>query len=248
MERIILVTGGNRRAVENYTPRSLAYLESYPTSPFWLALLAPSAHLLCRISSAFKLDPRVQRACLSRHRQPSCEDFGEYLFIQTSLLEPSRKNLFIQRDIKILLSREYLITVHKTRTPLHCSLSGSQVAELTHAGALLLALFENSTAKLIRSFCSARNVAVPPVQRCDQPTRNPLWWRLRNFRGALLREARLLHGIAAAGDRFFCPDDKSFFESIRAKIYLLSDVTNRLLLRMDPPAEVPLKRAHKKIS
>jgi hypothetical protein len=248
MERIILVTAGNRRTVENYTAKSLACSASYPASPFWLALLSPSERLLCRISSAFKFDPRVQRACLSRHRQPSCEDFGDYLFIQTSLLEPSRKNLFIQQDIKIILSREYLITLHKSRTPLYGSLSGSQVAELTHTGALLLAIFENSTAKLIRSFCSARNLAVLPVQRCDQPTRNPLWWRLRNFRGALLRDARLLHGMVAAGDRFFGPDDKSFFESIRANIYLLSDVTNRLLLRMDPPAEVPLKRVHQKIS
>jgi CorA-like Mg2+ transporter protein len=248
MERIIVVTGGNRRAVKNYTARSLACSESYPASPFWLALLSPSERLLCRISSAFKFDPRVQRACLSRHRQPSCEDFGEYLFIQTSLLEPSRKNLFIQQDIKIILSREYLITLHKSKTPLYCSLSGPQVAELTRTGALLLALFENSTANLIRSFCSARNIAVLPVQKCEQPTRNPLWWRLRNFRGALLRDARLLHGIAALGDRFFSPSDRSFFESIRAKIYLLSDVTNRLLLRMDPPAEVPLKRVHQKIS
>jgi hypothetical protein len=248
MGRIILVTGGNRRTVENYKPRSLAYLESYPTSPFWLALLSPSPRLLCRISSAFKFDPRVERACLSRHRQPRCEDFGDYLFIETSLLEPSRKNLFIQREIKIILSREYLITLHKSRSPLLCPLLGSQVSGFTNTGALLLALFENSTAKLIRSFCSARNIAFLPVQKCEQPTRNPLWWRLRNFRGALLRETRLLHCIAAAGDRLFGPDDNSFFESIRAKLYLLSDVTNRLLLRMDPPAEVPLKRAHKKIS
>ena len=239
MGRIILVTGGNRRTVENYTPRSLAYLESYPTSPFWLALLSPSPRLLCRISSAFKFDPRVERACLSRHRQPSCEDFGDYLFIQTSLLEPSRKNLFIQRDIKIILSREYLITLHKSRTPLLCPLLGSQVSGFTHTGALLLALFENSTAKLIRSFCSARNIAVLPVQKCEQPTRNPLWWRLRNFRGALLRETRLLHGIAAAGDRFFSPDDRSLFESIRAKIYLLSDVTNRLLFTYGSPGGGP---------
>ena len=248
MGRIILVTGGNRRAVGNYTARSLADLESYPTSPFWLALLSPSERLLCRISSAFKFDPRVVRACLSRHRQSSCEDFGDYLFIQTSLLEPSRQNLFIQRDIKIILSREYLITLHKSRTPLLCPLLGSQVSGFTNTGALLLALFENSTAKLIRSFCSARNIAFLPVQKCEQPTRNPLWWRLRNFRGALLRENRLLHGIAAAGNRFFTPDNGNLFESIRAKIYLLSDVTNRLLLRMDPPVEVPLKRAHQKIS
>jgi len=248
MERIILVTAGNRRTVENYTAKSLACSASYPASPFWLALLSPSERLLSRISSAFKFDPRVQRACLSRHRQPSCEDFGDYLFIQTSLLEPSRKNLFIQQDIKIILSRKYLITFHKSRTPFYCSLSGSQVAELTHTGTLLLALFENSAAKLIRSFCSARNVAILPVQRCDQPTRNPLWWRLRNFRGALLRDTRLLHDMAAAGDRFFSPDDRSFFESIRAKIYLLSDMTNRLLLRMDPSAEAPFKRVHKKIS
>jgi hypothetical protein len=248
MGRIILVTGGGRRTAENYTPRSLAYPESHPPSPFWLDLLSPSERLLGRISKAFKFDPRIQRACLSRHRQPSCEDFGDYLFIQTSLLKPSRKNLFIQRDIKIILSRECLITLHRCGTPLHCSLSRSQVSELTCSGTLLLALFDDAMARLMRFFCSEQNSAVLPVPEYEQPTRNPLWWRLRNFKAALLRDANLLQGIAAAGDRFFSPDDRSFFESIRAKIYLLSDVTNRLLLRMDPPAEVPFKRVHKKIS
>jgi Mg2+ and Co2+ transporter CorA len=248
MEKIIIVTGENRRVLANCAARSLASSESYPVSPFWLALLSPSERFLGCIFSAFGFDPWVMRACLSRRREPSCEDFGDYLFIQTSLLQPSRKNLFIQRDIKIILSREYLITIHKDRTPLYGSLSRSKVAELTHTGALLLALFENSIAKLLRSFCSARNIAVLPVQECEQPTRNPLWWRLGNFRGALLRDARLLHSIAAAGDRFFRPDDRSFFESIRAKIYLLFDVTNRLLSRMDPAVEVPFKVAHKKIS
>jgi CorA-like Mg2+ transporter protein len=248
MARIILVTGGNSRAVGNYTAKSLACPESYPASPFWLDLLSPSARLLRCISNAFRFDPRLVRACLSRHREPSCEDFGDYLFIQTPLLEPSRKNLFVQRDAKILLSKEYLITVHKTRTPLHCSLSGSQVAELTHTGALLLALFENSTAKLIRSFCSARNIAVLTAQEWEQPTRNPLWWRLCSFRAALLRDGKLLHGIAAAGDRFFTPDDRNLFESIRAKMHLLCDVTNRLLSRTDAPAKMPLNRAHKEIS
>ena len=248
MEKIIIVTGENRRAVADCGARTLASSESYPASPFWLALLSPSERFLYRVFSAFRFDPWVMKACLSRHREPSCEDFGDYLFIQTSLLAPSRKNLFIQRDIKIILSREYLITIHKDRTPLDGSLSGSKVAELTHTGALLLALLENSIAKLLRSFCSARNIAVLPVQECEQPTRNPLWWRLRNFRGALLRDARLLHGIAAAGDRFFSPGDRSFFESIRAKLYLLSDVTNRLLSRMDPAVDVPVNEAHKKIS
>src|SRR6266536_1276518 len=248
MGRIILVTGRSRRTVESYTPRSLAYPESYPTSPFWLALLSPSERLLCRISSGLKFDPRVQRACLSRHRQPSCEDFGDYLFIQTSLLEPSRKNLFIQRDIKIILSREYLITLHKSRTPLHCPLSRSQVSGFTHSGPLLLTLFDDSIAKLIRSFCSGENSAAFPLRKHDEPRKTPLWWRLRNFRAALLRDANLLHGIAATGTRFFGPEDSSFFESIRAKIYLLCDVTNRLLSRMDPMVEVPNKQAHKKMS
>ena len=161
-------------------------LNPYPASPFWLDLLSPSERLLCRISNGLKLHPRVQRACLSRHREPSCEDFDDYLFIQTSLLEPSRKNLFIQRDIKIILSREYLITLHKSRTPLYCSLSGSQVAELARTGALLLALFENSTAKLIRSFCSDEQHAVCLFKDVTQPTKNPLWWRLRNFRGCFI--------------------------------------------------------------
>jgi Mg2+ and Co2+ transporter CorA len=118
MGRIILISGVNGEAVENYPAKSLGRPESIPAPPFWLDLLSPSEHLLCRISNGLKLHPRVQRACLSRHREPSCEDFNDYLFIQTSLLEPSRTNLFIKRDIKIILSREYLIT--STRAGLHC--------------------------------------------------------------------------------------------------------------------------------
>ena len=242
MERIILVTGGNRRGVENYTAKGLACSGSYLASPFWIDVLSPSACLLGRISKAFKFDPWVMRACLARCRQPSCEDFGDYLFIQTSFLEPSRRNLFIQQDIKIILSRKCLITLHKSQTPFHCSLSRPQVAELTHAGSLLLKLFEHSTAKLMRSFCSEQKSVILPAPKYHAPTTNPLWWRLRNFRAALLRNANSLHSIAAVGARFFGPGDRDIFEAIRAMIYLLYDATNRLLSRMDYPVAVPSQR------
>ncbi len=197
-----LVTGGSRRTVENYTAKSLACPDSYPAPPFWLALLSPSERLLCRISNAFKFDAWVMRACLSRHRQPSCEDFGDYLFIQTSLLEPSRKSLFIQRDIKILLSREYLITIHKSRTPLHCLLSSSHVSGFAHTGTLLLTLLDSSIDRIMESFCSEEQMHLS-FSPGHAPQKNPLWWRLRNFRAALLRDVNLLHRIAVAGGRFF---------------------------------------------
>jgi hypothetical protein len=62
------------------------------------------------------------------------------------------------------------------------------------------------------------------------------------------RRLGLLHGISIAGDRFFDPDDKSFFDSIASQIHLLSDVTTRLLSRMCSPVEVPRVQLHKKIS
>ena len=94
----------------------------------------------------------------------------------------------------------------------------------------------------MRSFCSEQKNVVLPVQKYQTPTKNPLWWRLKNFRAALLRDANLLHAIAATGVRFFSPDDRNIFESIRAKIYLVYDATNRLLSRMDFPVAVPSQR------
>lgn len=248
MGRIILVTGGNRRAVENYSPRSLAYLEPTPACPFWLDLLSPSEGLLSRISIPFKFHPRVLRACLTRHRQPSCEDFGHYLFIQTSLLEPSRKSVFIQRDMKIFLSSEYLITLHQRRTPLHDLLSSSQASGFAQTGTLLLTLFDESIGRLIGSFCSEGNRSGLPIQRDEQPKKNPLWWRLRNFRAALLRNVNLLPEVAFVGGRFFNPDDRSAFGSVKAKVCFLCDIIDGLLSRVNPLVDVTFGEGEKKIS
>lgn len=248
MGRIILVTGGNRRAVKNYSPRSLAYLEPTPACPFWLDLLSPSEGLLSRISIPFKFHPRVLRACLTRHRQPSCGDFGHYLFIQTSLLEPSRKSLFVQRDVKIFLSIEYLITLHKRSTPLRCLLSSPQVSGFTRTGTLLLTLFDNSLCGLINSLCFEQDSANLPVQKRGQPKKNPLWWRLRNLRAALLRNVNLLHEIAFVGARFFSPEDRSAFGSVKAKISFLCDIIDGLLSRTDPSINVTFGEGEKKIS
>jgi hypothetical protein len=247
MGKIILVTGENGRAVENYPAKSLGRPESYPAPPFWLDLVSPSENLMWRISKVLKFDREVQRACLSRHREPSCEDFGDYLFVQTSLLEPSRKNLFIQRNIKIILSREYLVTVHKHRTSLHCLLSSLDVSGFAHTGTLLLTLLDSSIDRVTESFCSEEQKDLP-FSTDYALHQNPLWWRLRNFKATLLRDANLLVGIAVAGARFFSPDDNRLFESIRTQIHLLSDVTTRLLSRMGHPVEVPFLQVHKKIS
>lgn len=247
MGKIILVTGENGRTVGSYPAKRLGCSEAYPAPPFWLDLLSPSERLLCRISNGLKLHPGVQRACLSRHREPSCEDFDDYLFIRTSLLEPSRTKIFIQRDIMIVLSREYLITVHKSRASLHCLLPSSKVSDFARTGTLLLTLLDSSIERVVESFCSEEqmHLSFSPDRGAQK---NPLWWRLKNFKAALFRDVNLLHRISIAGDRFFDPDDKSLFDSITSQSRLLSDVTTRLLSRMCPPVEVPSVQLHKKIS
>ena len=247
MSRIILVTGGDKRSV-GYIPRSVAHLESHPENPFWLDFLSPSERLLYRLSIPFKLDPRAVRACLSRRRKPGCEDFGHCLFIQTSLLEPSRQGLFIQHDLRIFLVSRYLITIHNRSAPLRYLLSSSQLSGFTHTGTLLLILFDSLICGLMNSFCSEQNSTDLPVHKCDQPERNPLWWRLRNFRAALLREVNLLHEIAFVGGRFFNPEDRGTFGSVKAKICFLCDIIDGLLSRMDPPVAVTFDQGKEKVS
>lgn len=238
MGRIILVTGGNQMAVENYSAKRLTCADPSPASPFWLDLLSPSKSLLCLISKRFKLDPRVQSACLSRHRVPNCEDFGDYLFIQTSLLEPSKRHIFIQRDIKVVLNREHLITVHKSRTPLAGLVSSSENAGVARTGSLLLTVVDRSIERVEELFCSEEQMHLL-VPNKHQPQNSPLWWRLSNFKAALLRDANLYHKVAIAGDRFFDPEDKSLFDSIGTRNDILSNVTTRLLSRMFPHVEMP---------
>ena len=158
-----------------------------------------------------------------------------------------RANLFFQRDIKIILSREYLITVHKSRTSLHCLLSSSTVSGFSRTGTLLLTLLDSSIDKVVESFCyEEQTLLLLPTNQ--PPHKSPLWWRLRNFRAALFRDANFLQGIAIAGDRFFGRDDKRLFDSIGAQNQLLSNATTRLLSRMYPPVEVPYAQMQKKIS
>ena len=246
MGRIILVTGREKRGV-GYLPRSVAHLESRPERPFWLDFLSPSERLLYRLSIPFKFDPRAVRACLSRHLEPCCEDFGRYLFIRTSLLEPSRQSLFIQHDFKIFLASRYLITIHTGSTPLRYQLSSSQLSGFTQTGTLLLTLFDSLICGLMKSLCSEQNSRDLPLQECDQTERNPIWWRLRNFRAALLRHVNLLHEIAFVGSRFFNRDDRGAFGSVKAKICFLCDIIDELLSGMDPCVNTTLAEGKKKI-
>ncbi|MBI4490619.1 MAG: hypothetical protein HY694_16160 [Deltaproteobacteria bacterium] len=248
MGRIILVTGGNRRSFENYSPRSLAYLEPTPSSPFWLDLLSPSERFLHRLSIPLKFHPQALRACSSRHRKPGCEDFGHYLFIKASLLEPSKKNMFIQYDMKVFLSSEYLITIHERRGPLLRLLPAVQELGFDHTGSLLLAIFDESICRLIKSLSSEGDCEDVPTCKEGLLNKNPLWWRLRNFRAALLRQVNLVHELAFVGARFFNPDDRSTFGSIRAKICFLSDMITGLLSRMDPSLNVIFEQGEERTS
>jgi len=130
---------------------------------------------------------------------------------------------------------------------LPCLLPSSKVSGFARTGNLFLNLLDSSIDRVVESFCSEGQMLLP-LSTDHAPQKNPLWWRLRNFRAALFRDVNLLHGIAIAGDRFFDPDDKSFFDSITSQIHLLSDVTTRLLSRMCLPGEVPSMQMHKKIS
>lgn len=238
MGKIILVCGGNKRAVENYTPRSLVCPEPASATPFWLDLLSPSERVLHRISVPFKFDPRALKACLSYHHAPSCEDFGDYVFITAFILEPSKKKLFFQRDMKIFLSSDYLITIHKSPTPLHRLVPGVARSRFTHPIGLLLRLFDESIFALIRSFPSQKNGKHILANTDGEPTRNPLWWRLRNFRTALLGYVHLLDELAYVGVRFFEPEDMSRIGSITLKICLLLDMISGSLDRTDLPGQI----------
>lgn len=238
MGKIILVCGGDKRAVESYTPTSLVCPEPANAAPFWLDLASPSERLLHRISIPFKFDPRALKGCLSYHHAPSCEDFGDYVFITAFMLEPSKKKLFIQRDMKIFLSSDYLITIHKSTTPLYRLLSGFDGSTFTGTTALLLTLFDRSILTLIRSFPSQEIGQNVLASAGGEPTRNPSWWRLRNFRTALSGYVHLLDDLAFVGARFFQPEDKSAVGSIALKICLLLDMVSGWLDRMDRPAEI----------
>ena len=240
MGKIILVSGGNKRAVENYTPRSLVCPEPASATPFWLDLLSPSERVLHRISIPFRFDPRALKACLSYHHAPSCDDFGDYVFITAFILEPSKKKLFIQRDMKIFLSSDYLITIHKSTTSLLRLVPGFDGSTFTGTTALLLTLFDRSSLTLIRSFPSQENGKNILANAEAQPSRDPSWWRLRNFRTALSGYVHLLDELAFVGARFFQPEDKSTVGSITLKICLLLDMISGWLDRMDRPAEIVL--------
>lgn len=237
MGKFILVCSGNKRAVKNYTPKSLVCPEPASATPFWLDLLSPSERVLRRISIPFRFDPQALKACLSYHHAPSCDDFGDYVFITAFILEPSKKKLFIQRDMKIFLSSDYLITIHKSRIPLQRLVPGFDGSGFTGTTALLLRLFDESILTLIRSFPAKENGKNVLANEDGEPSRNRSWWRLRNFRAALLRQVSLLDELEFVGERFFEPEDKSAVGSITIKICLLFDMISGWLDRMEPQAQ-----------
>lgn len=248
MAKIILVCGGDKGAIESYTPRSLVCPEPASAVPFWLDLLSPSERLLHRISVALRFDPRALKACLSYQHASSCQDFGDYLFITAFMLEPSRKKLFIQRDMKIFLSSDYLITIHRSGAPLYRLLAGFDSGAFTGTTALLLRLFDESILTLIRSFPSQEHGKNFIANADGEPTKNPSWWRLRNFRTALSGYVHLLDELAFVGERFFQPEDKSTVGSITLKICLLLDMISGWLDQMDLQAEIVPKSDSRKNS
>ncbi|HLD87557.1 MAG TPA: CorA family divalent cation transporter [Candidatus Nanoarchaeia archaeon] len=236
MERIILVCGGDKKVVEHYTPKSLSRLERSPAIPFWLDLQCPSERFLRRISIPFGFDPRSVQACFSRPRSRSCKDFGNYLFIETCLLEPSQKTLFIRSDLKIFLSKERLITIRSRRTPLYRLFPGLRDSPFLDTGRLLLTIFDESISALLQSFSPEYEPKTAGLWGDGQPSKDRLWWRLRNFRAALLSHVKIMHEPVFLGTWLFGPEDKGMINSIKAKISFLCDMTFAMLCRFDSPA------------
>jgi hypothetical protein len=248
MGTIILIRGANSQSLGLYPEKTLGRPESYPAPPFWLDLAAPSKTLMTRISKVLQFDREVVRSCFFGARMRSCHDFGDYLFVQTFLLEPSNTHLFIQRPINIILSREHLITVHKSRTFLPDSCSFSRISVAARTGTLVLALLDIYLETVVESFCSEEQMLSPMPITDGPPEAYPMWWRLKSFKAVLYRDANLLQRIAIAGKRFFDAEDMRLFDSIKSQIRLLSDMTARLLSRMHPPVDLLSTPARKQLS
>lgn len=238
MERIILVCGGDKKVVEHYTPKNLSRLERSPAIPFWLDLQCPSERFLRRISIPFGFDPRFVQACFSRPRSRSCKDFGNYLFIETCLLEPSQKSLFIRSDLKIFLSRRYLITIHGRRMPLCRLFPNLGDSPFSCTAELLLRIFDESISALLKSLSPVYEGKSITLRGDGWPNKDQLWWRLRNFRAALLGDFKIMHEMLFVGAWPFGPEDKVLFNSIKAKISLLCDMTTGMLQQDDSPGSV----------
>jgi CorA-like Mg2+ transporter protein len=229
MGRIILAIGGDRKAARQYSAR--ASLES-PGLPFWLDLVSPSEHALNRLASRFKFDARALRACVSSQRSTGCDDFHNYIFTKACLLEPSKRNLFVQSDLNIFLNSRYLVTLHNRKSPILRSLASVQESGFDRPGTLLLAIFNEFHLRLMNSLCFERS-GKSLLGAMAQRNKSPLWWQLRNFETALVSQFALFHQIAWVGARFFTPDDRAAFGALRAKLYFLSDTARRLLSRVD---------------
>jgi hypothetical protein len=229
MEKIILLNGRNKRTIAQYRPTSLSNIESSAASPFWLDLLSPSERLLKRTGVGLTLNPGALRACFSLHSSTGCEDFGDYLFVKAPFLEPSKRSLFMQRDLKVFLSSEYLITIHKRRDSLLRLLPSVEECGFERTGTLLLVIFEQSICRLIRSVYFEESRGNLPAIEKDRMNRNPSWWRLKNLRAALNHDLSLVHELAFVGSRFFCPEDRDTFGSLKANIRFLRDMVDALL-------------------
>ncbi|MBI4527832.1 MAG: hypothetical protein HY695_28890 [Deltaproteobacteria bacterium] len=233
MERIILACGGDKKIVQAYTRRSLPRFNPLPPLPFWLDLLSPSEPVARRISASFGFHPRTLQACLAHYRIPGCEDLGNHLFVKALLLEPSKKNLFVQTGMTAFLNRQYLITVHKRTKPLHRLLPGCRASAFTQTGKLFLSLLDRCAGLLIESFACENNRDIAPGGRDAGPVTDPLWWRLRNFRAALLKHARLLNELAFVGAKYFDAEELTILASIRAKIHFVLDMVTGSLYQMN---------------
>lgn len=228
MGSICLVYGRSAKVDNNYAPRSLASFEPPSESPFWLDLLSPPEHLLHRISFLFRFHPRALKAYLSGYSSPSCEDFGDYLFIKTFVLEPSQKKLFIRADITIFLSSQYLITIHKSTVSLRHLLPGIRESGFNRTTALVLTLFDSSIGTLVKPLYGEDYRKNLLIKKDGQLNKSPLWWRLKNLKAALLHHEKLLHRLAFVGARFFNQEDNNSLSSILVKISLLSEQINTL--------------------
>ncbi len=232
MERIILVTGGNREVITKGVTKSVAKVDSSAGSPFWLDLLSPSERVLNRLAVGFRFEAKALKSCLSWQRSTGCDDFGNHIFIAACLLEPSKRHLFIQSGVKIFLNNSYLITIHKRRRPIARLAASLQASAFHRTGTLLLAILDPFIGRLTKSVCGERNIQDFRAV-LGKLNKSSLWWQLRNLEKALIRQSNLLEEIAFVGARFFDRRDMDTFRSLRAKHCFLSATARALLSSVD---------------
>ncbi len=81
----------------------------------WVDLDRPTdEEIKAVLEGVFQFHPLAIEVCVAPNRLPHIEDYEDYLFIVTHAVEYSKKDNFVATELDIFLSKEYLVTFHRT--------------------------------------------------------------------------------------------------------------------------------------